>query len=297
MALSKRNKPVFTGFVHIFFIVFSILCILPFALLIAISLSKEADIAQYGYKFIPKNIDFLAYKIIFSNPQQLIDSYVVTFMSTAVGTIISLFIMSLVAYPLSRTNFKYRKAVTFYLFFTMLFSGGLVPSYILITQYLKLSDTFWVLVIPGLVNVWYVILLRTFFQTIPLSIFESAKIDGASELTIFFRIVIALSKPALATIALFCVLIRWNDWFTALLYIRNEKLLTVQYLLQRILLEMQLLNENVQNIPQGLNENFQIPTESLRMAMVILVAGPMLVVFPFFQKYFVRGLTVGSVKG
>lgn len=297
MSIKNKNQIAITSFSHIFFIIFSILCILPFVLLISISLSKEADIVKYGYSFIPKNIDFLAYKIVFLNPQQLIDSYKVTIMSTLVGTFFSLLVMSLVAYALSRTDFKYRKVVTFYLFFTMLFNGGLVPSYILISQYLKLTDTFWVLVIPGLVNVWYIILLRTFFQSIPPSIFESAKIDGASEFTIFFKIVIHLSKPALATIALFGVLIRWNDWFTALLYIKNEKLLTLQYLLQRIILEMQLLNDANQNLPQELLINTQIPTESLRMAMVILVAGPMLVVFPFFQKYFVKGLTVGSVKG
>lgn len=297
MAIKNKNNLAIPSFSHIFFIIFSILCILPFVLLISISLSKEADIVKYGYSFIPKNIDFSAYKIVFLNPEQLIDSYKVTIMSTAVGTFLSLLVMSLAAYPLSRTDFKYRKVVTFYLFFTMLFNGGLVPSYILNSQYLKLSDTFWILVIPTLVNAWHVILLRTFFQSIPPSIFESAKIDGASEFTIYYKIVIHLSKPALATIGLFGVLMRWNDWFTALLYIRNQKLLTLQYLLQRIILEMRLLEDASQNLPQDLLVNAKIPTESLRMAMVVLVAGPMLVVFPFFQKYFVKGLTVGSVKG
>lgn len=218
-------------------------------------------------------------------------------MSTLVGTVLSLLAMSLVAYALSRNNFTYKKGVTFYLFFTMLFHGGLVPSYILISQYLKLNDTFWVLVIPGLINVWYVILLRTFFQSIPPAVIESAKVDGASEFTIFFKIIIHLSKPALATVGLFGVLIRWNDWFTALLYIQNPKLLTLQYLLQRIILEMQLVSENSQSAPQQLLGNMQMPSEAIRMAMVVLVAGPMLVVFPFFQKFFVKGLTVGSVKG
>lgn len=295
----KKFKDIFrkeSVAIHIIFIFFCSICVIPFILLVSISLSREIDIIDYGYRFIPIKIDFSAYKYILQNPKQILNAYWVTALSTVIGTFISLMVMSLVAYPLSRTNFKGRKGITFYLFFTMLFNGGLVPSYILITQYLKLGDTFWVLIIPGLVNVWHVILLRTFFQNLPISIFESAKLDGASELKIYSIIVLPLSKPVLATVALFGVLARWNDWYTVLLYIRSTELETLQFLLQKIIMNIQLMRDNMNVIPDGMLVT-ELPSETARMAMVILAAGPMLVVFPFFQKYFVKGLTVGSVKG
>jgi len=178
----------------------------------------------------------------------------------------------------------------------MLFSGGLVPTYILYTQYLNLDDTIWVYILPALVNPWYLFMVRTFFADIPEAIIESAYIDGANEYTIFFRFVLPLSKPVLATIALFVFLGKWNDWYTSMLYINKENLVSLQYLLQRIMKNLEAL-QNASMMGTTIVNSADIPSETTRMAMAIVVAGPVLVIFPFFQKYFVRGMTVGSVKG
>lgn len=283
--------------IHATFILLCMLCLIPFLLVVSISFSSETDVYQYGYRLIPKVFDLTAYKLVFQNPTQILNSYKVTIFVTICGTIFGVLIMSMIAYIISRDNFKFKKEVTFYVFFTMLFSGGLVPFYILITQYLKLTDTIWVLIIPYLVNPFHVILLRSFFIKIPNSIAESAKIDGASEFRILFQIIMPLSKPALATIAFLTAMIRWNDWFPALLYIRKDALMPLQYLLQKLLSDLTFLSQNSEIVSSGLIGNISIPTETMRMAMLVVAAGPMLLVFPFFQKYFVKGLTVGSIKG
>ncbi len=283
--------------IHIFFIIISLASLIPFLLVIGISFSSEADIYLYGYRIIPKSFDLTAYRLIFENSNQIINSYKVTVFITIVGTFLGLLIMSMLAYIVSRDNYKFRRATTFYIFFTMLFSGGLVPSYILITQYLKMTDTIWVLIIPCLVNPFHIIMLRTFFQKIPSSIAESAKLDGAGETRILFQLILPLSKPALATIAFLTAMARWNDWLPALLYIRSESLMPLQYLLQKIMSDLTFLAQNTQHIPQNISNDFEVPGETMRMAMLILAAGPMVVVFPLFQRFFVRGLTVGSVKG
>jgi len=283
--------------VHVFVILFCALCIIPFLMVVAVSFSREQDIIKFGYAFFPRHFDLTAYQYVFKNPNQILNSYKVTALSTIIGTALSVLIMTMIAYPLSRPQYKFRNALSFTVFFTMLFSGGLVPSYILISQYLKMSDNFWVLVVPGLVNAWFIIILRTFFQSISASMVESAKLDGANEFKIFFRIILPLSKPAIATVALLGALARWNDWFTAMLYIRNEDLLTLQYLLQRIMLNVEILKSGMLNIPGGLVGKIELPQETVRMAMAVIATGPMLFVFPFFQKYFVKGITVGAVKG
>ena len=271
--------------------------ILPFLLLVSISISNEQDIGFYGYQLIPRNIDFSAYKYVFRNPAAIIDAYKLTAFVSAVHTLLSLILIALIAYPLSRPKFKYRVQLSFFLYFTCLFSGGLVPSYILMTQYLHLDDTIWIYIIPGLVKPWFVFMMRTFFQGIPNEISESAYLDGASELTILIKMIIPLSKPVIATLALKTFLGMWNNWRVSMLYINNEKLISLQYLLQKILLNIKLLQENNNIYISDMISMESIPTETVRMAMAIVVAGPALIIFPFFQKYFVKGLTVGSVKG
>ncbi|MEG1442527.1 MAG: carbohydrate ABC transporter permease, partial [Oscillospiraceae bacterium] len=197
----------------------------------------------------------------------------------------------------SRKTYRYKKALSFYAFFTMLFSGGLVPTYILITQMLNLKDNIWAMILPMVVSAWYIMLMKGFFQSMPEEILESAKLDGAGELYTFIKIVIPISKPAFATVGLFFVLQFWNDWWLSLLYIETESKFKLQYMLMRLLENIEYLN-SAESIQMGLvNENVEIPTLSARMAMCILAAGPILVVFPFFQKYFIKGLTIGSVKG
>ncbi len=280
---------------HLFFIILCITYIVPFVLVISISISSEDAIRQFGYRIIPKAIDFAAYREIFRNPGQLLDSYKVTIIFTALTTILGVFVMTLMAYPLSRPNYKFKKILTFYIFFTMLFGGGLVPSYIINSTYLHLDNTIWIYILPSLVSAWNIIIIRTFFQGLPEGLVEAAKIDGASEIYTYFKIILPLSTPVIATIAFFVVIAKWNDWNTALIYVREPRLYSLQYMLQKILREADFVN----NIAKegGMFQDYEIPTESMRYAMAMLAAGPMLIVFPFFQKYFASGLTVGAIKG
>lgn len=284
--------------IHVFFVLFSLLFVVPFALVLAISFSNEQDVMREGYRLIPKTIDLTAYKLVFKNPGQVIQSYLVTIFQAGLGTFLNVLIMSLCAYPLSRATFTWRVPITFFIFFTMLFGGGLIPTYILNTQYLGLGDTVWIYILPGLANAFHIIIFRTFFQGLPHSIIESAKMDGAGEFRIYWQMILPVSKPVIATLALLNVLAKWNEWFTALIYIRNEDLYTLQYLLQRILQKAEFIQQMADELPAGIDpKHFEVPTETVRFALAVVAAGPLLVVFPFFQKYFVRGLTIGSVKG
>lgn len=285
--------------INSFFSLFSLTFIIPFLLVVAVSFSNEEDIQNFGYKLIPKRFDVMGYKWVFSNPQQIIDSYKFTALQSVLGTFLAVLVMALCAYSLSRRSFTFRGPITYMIFFTMVFSGGLMPSYILTKQYLHLDDTLWVYILPALASPFQIIVFRTFFQELPASLMESAKMDGASEWRIFFQIVMPLSKPVMATISLICLLDRWNNWNTSLLYIQDQKLYTLQYLLQRILREADYIRSMAKEDPMGAmsGQAMQIPMETMMFAMCVVAAGPMLLVFPFFQKYFARGLTVGAVKG
>ena len=217
--------------------------VVPFLYIITASVSSEEFIATQGYKMLPREVSWAAYDMVFKNPQAIRDAYLVTAFQAGVGTFAGIVIMSLCGYTLSIPDFKLKRAITFYVFFTMLFSGGLIPVYILNTQFLRLGNTIWIYIIPSLASAFYIIVFRTFFQGLPASLRESAKMDGASEFTIYLKIIIPLSKPVLATIALFVVLDRWNDWFTSLIYIRKPELYTLQFLLQRILMQAQFIRE------------------------------------------------------
>lgn len=280
---------------NIVFIILCALMIYPLLMVIAVSLSSEADIAKFGYQFIPEKIDFSAYEYIFKNPERVLNAYKVTAIFSFVGMGVSVFLMAMIAYPLSNRRFKLRKQMNFFLYFTMLFHGGLVPTYILITKYLGLGDTIWVYILPSMVSPWYVFMMRTFFSDVPEEMLEAVKIDGGGQFVSFFQFVLPLSKPVLATVALFIFLSKWNDWNTSMLYINNPDLYSLQFLLQDIMQNINLLQSNEM---AGMMLSVEdIPSETVRMAMAIVVAGPALVVFPFFQKYFTKGLTVGSVKG
>lgn len=293
-----KRKNNITQFILILFLaLLSILVILPFLMIVSISISSEDVIVDSGYSIIPKVIDFTAYKHIFASPTTIIQAYITTTEFSIISMVLSVLLMSMLAYPLSRRDFRAKKVISLYVYFTMLFSGGLVPSYILITQYLHLDDTLLVYIIPGLINVWYVFMIRTFFQDIPYEISESAYMDGATDFTIFFKFIIPLSKPVIATVALFTFLGKWNDWNTSMLYINREDLISLQYLLQRIMENIEMLKQMTAGQITFVPGTVEIPSETVRMAMAVVVAGPALLIFPFFQKYFVKGLTVGSVKG
>jgi len=280
---------------NIVFIILSLVFIVPFLMLLSVSLSSEKDVWEYGYRLIPKQLDLSAYKWVFQNPGQILQAYKVTIIFSVVTMFGGTFITALAAYPLAQKDFKYKNIVSGLMFVTMMFSAGVVPTYIWDTQYLKLGNTIWIYILPHLVNVWYIFMVRTFFQGIPREISEAAIVDGAGEFTIFTRIVLPLSKPAIATVALFIFLAQWNNWYTSMIYITDNKLVSLQYFLQRILEEIELLQEDA--TAAQLLGNEDIPSETVRMAMAVTVAGPALFVFPFFQKYFVKGLTIGGVKG
>lgn len=284
---------------HALFMSMVISFVIPLIAILSISLSGEQDIITSGYSLFPRRIDLTAYTYIFRKPELIIRSYKVTILVTAISTVLYLVMISLCAYPLSRPDFKYRKGITFYLFFTMLFNGGLVPSYILMTRYLGLKNTYAALILPLLGNVWYLFLMRTFFQQIPRAVIESAIIDGAGEFLVYARIILPLSKPVLATVGLFQLLNGWNSWYPSLLYISKQSLYPLQYLLQVMLRSADTILKSAA-MGVGVIDSSQLaklPTESMRMAMCLLAIGPILLVFPFFQKYFTKGLTVGAVKG
>lgn len=292
-----KNKTI-TGqlILNIFFVILSLTYIIPFLLLISISLSSDQSIREFGYTVFPKAITFDAYKMIFKSPETIVNAYEVTIIFSLITMVLSVMVMTMVAYPLSRKNCVFRKPLSYFIFFTMIFSGGMIPSYIINTKYLHLNDTMWIYILPALVNAWNIIVIRTFFQGLPEGLVEAAKIDGAGEAYTFVKIILPLSKPVIATMCFLTLLAKWNDWNTSLIYIRNERLYSLQYMLQRILREVEFVKNSVSR-GDSLLDSSNLPTEGVRYAMALVAAGPMLIAFPFFQKYFAQGLTVGAIKG
>lgn len=280
--------------------IFSIACVFPFLFVVIISFTNEKALATDGYRIIPKEWSVEAYKYIFKTGDQLLRSFGITVLVTVAGAVLSLILISHFAYAISRSSFKYRNFFSFIAIFTMLFNGGMVPSYIINTRMLHLKDTLWALILPLAVNAFYIMIMRTFYRTtVPDAIIEAGKIDGAGELRVFYSVVLPISLPGLATIGLFSTLGYWNDWFNALLYIDNPNLVPLQALLMRIENSMQFLvtNSALSNSGQGMALLSSLPQDSARMAMVVLATVPIVLAYPFFQRFFISGLTVGAVKG
>ncbi|KRF42243.1 carbohydrate ABC transporter permease [Paenibacillus sp. Soil787] len=273
--------------------VFAIMCLLPFVSVISSSISTEGSLLRNGFSLFPKEVSFEAYQLLFKN-STIYKSYGVTIFITVVGTVLAMLVTCALAYPLSLRSLKYRNHIAFYVFFTLLFHGGLVTSYILITKYLGLKDSIWVLIIPSLLNPFNMFLMRNFFQSIDESLAESAKMDGANEIYIMFRIMIPISLPAMATVSLFYALGFWNKWFEALLYISKEDLFPLQYLIKRILENADFSKQLAAGVSVP---GYVAPTLTTRMATTIVTIGPIIFLYPFLQKYFVKGLLVGAVKG
>ncbi|WP_042203205.1 carbohydrate ABC transporter permease [Paenibacillus camerounensis] len=272
---------------------FSVYCLVPFWSVIASSFTSEASLVKNGYMFWPSDFSLEAYKMIFKD-NTIYRAYGVTTFVTVVGTVLSMIFTSAMAYTLSVKSVKYRNHLAFYIYFTMLFHGGLVASYLLISKYLDMKDTIWVLIIPGMISAWNMFLLRNFFASIDDSIAESAKIDGANDVYILFRIILPISLPALATIGLFYALGYWNKWFDAVLYINDKDLFPLQYLIQRIMNNLDYINQISSDISIP---NFIAPAMTVRLATTVVTIGPIIFLYPFLQKYFVKGLMVGAVKG
>lgn len=281
-------------------IILVLFCLVPFVLLIVSSIIKETSLVKYGYSFIPREIDFAAYKYLLVDSTDIVRGYGISALVTVIGTVCNLTITTLFAYPISRKDLPGRGILAFFLFFTMLFNGGLVPSYIMWTQTFHIKNTLAALLFPNLMmGAFYVIMMRTYFTTnIPEAVIEAARIDGAGELRILLRVVLPMSIPIIATLALLVGLAYWNDWLNGLYYINDDRLYSIQVLLNRMLLDVQFLMSNsdaAKSLQQ--NEDFVLPSTGIRMAVAVMGALPVLVVYPFFQRYFVKGIVIGAVKG
>ena len=282
---------------NVVFLFWTLVCVLPLILVVIVSFSSEQSIFQNGYTFFPSEWSLDAYNFFFKLGDQLLRSYGITIFVTVVGTLFSLAITAMFAYVLSRNDYAYNRVFTFLMLFTMLFNGGIVATYMVNTQLLKLGDSVGALIFPMSLNAFYVIVLRTFYKGIPMEIIEAARIDGAGEFKTFFSIVLPLSKPGLVTIGMFTTIAYWNDWFLGMLYIVDQKKYPVQTLLWSMQNSLEFMKQSSANALEYAEMAANAPTDSGRMALTVLVVLPILLAYPFFQKYFVKGLTVGGVKG
>lgn len=272
----------------------AIASILPLILLISGSFTAEADISRFGYSLLPSHVSTAAYDLIFKYPADILRAYGVSILITVVGSGLGLIVTTMAAYVLNRPEFRYRNGFTFYFYFVTLFNGGLVSTYIFVIRYLHLKNSFLALILPLLVNVFYLLIMRSFMKSIPESIIESAKIEGAGEFFIFHKLVLPLAKPALATIGLFLALDYWNDWSNAMLYITDYRKFPLQYMLYSMLSSTEAMSRisTASSVPLS-----QMPSQSLKLAMAVVATGPIILAYPAVQKYFVKGITVGAVKG
>lgn len=285
--------------IHLFFWAFTFVSLIPFILVFMVSISSEDSILQNGYSLFPSQISFAAYQFLFNDFSEIAKAYGVTILSTLVGTVVSLFITALFAYPLSRPELPFRRTLSFYIFFTMLFGGGMVPWYITYVNMFDLKNTIMAMIIPNLLlSAFNVLLMRSFFaSSIPESVVESATIDGASEMKIFFKIVVPLSLPIMATIGLFNTLAYWNDWYNCMLFIDKPELYNIQYLMTKTLTNIQYLLMKSNSSAQVGELLATMPRETVRMAHAIVGIAPLMFAYPFFQKYYISGITTGAVKG
>ncbi|MBD0381859.1 carbohydrate ABC transporter permease [Paenibacillus sedimenti] len=288
-----RSNRIFNTLAVIIISFFAIACLLPFILMLSGSLSDESLIAVNGYSLFPQGFSFTAYKVVFSTLGSTIGTaYMVTIYVTFLGTLIGLVVTSVSGYILSRPDFKHRDKAAFFIYFTTLFSGGLIPSYIVNVNFLHLNHSLWAIILPGLTSPFYIFLYRNFIKGLPHSLVESARIDGAGDFRVYWQIIIPLCKPVSATIGLFLALSYWNNWFGYSLYlVADEKKWGLQFLLYRMLARVTDAVRDSQIIID------QLPTETMKLATAMLVTGPVLLFYPFAQRYFVAGLTIGGVKG
>ncbi|HEX2985631.1 MAG TPA: carbohydrate ABC transporter permease [Caproiciproducens sp.] len=298
--VSKYNRltPKFNILLSALIIFAALLCIIPVVFVIMISLSSEKSIELYGYQFWPKQFSLYAYQFILQSNDSVIHALLISVFITIAGTAVGVVLNSTMGYVLSRKTYAFKKAFTWIVLIPMLFNGGMISYYMIVSTFLNLKDNLLALIIPMAVSSYYIIILRTFFKTnIPEAIIESAKIDGASELVIYSRIVMPISLPGIATIGLFLTFAYWNDWYNALLFIDSSKLAPLQLLLIRMEDDIQYIAKNSALLGAGGSSVIaNLPVETVRMAIVVLVVLPIACSYPFFQKYFISGLTIGSVK-
>ena len=293
----KGRRPFTFGLfmIYLFVGLFAAVCLYPFLLVISGSFTSKSEATLHGYSLFPRSFTMAAYNTLFANMRSIVNGYRVTIFVTIVGTILSLLVNSMMGFVLSRKQLHFRRILNFFVLFTMLFSGGMVSWYIICGK-LGMRDNIWALILPMTVGPWYIFLFRNYFTSIPDSLYEIAKIDGAGDIRIFFQIYIHLATPVLATVTLFTALGFWNDWWLGLMLIEKDNLWPLQMLMRTIISNIQFLqtmeaNAEVQKLMAT------IPSESVRMALVIITTGPIMFLYPFVQRFFVKGIMVGAVKG
>ena len=290
----SSNRRVFNIISVVLLSLLTLFCTLPFWLILSGSFTSQDSILTDGYRLLPKIFSLEAYQFLFKAPEDMLHAYGVTIFVTAVGTFSSMIVTSMAAYALSSRDFIYRNTVSFFFYFTTVFGGGLVPWYIFNMKYLHFKNNYISLILPTLVNVTYLLILKSYMANIPEAVFESARLDGANDWTIYRRIALPLSKAGLATVGLFIALNYWNDWYAAMLYIDDDRMYPLQYYLNDILNKSQgMMNAAARaGIPSS-----QVPSEPVKLAMTVVATGPIVLLYPFLQKYFVKGVTIGAVKG
>jgi putative aldouronate transport system permease protein len=293
----KRDRLVLNGIGYILVGVFALLCVLPFYAILIASFTSESSLMVNGYSLYIRDFSTEAYELAFRNPMTILLAYRNTVGVTLVGTVCSVLLASMTGYVLQRQDFPWRNKLSFFFFFTTLFNGGLVPTYIINTQIFGFKNHFYALVLPLMFSVWNMIIAKTFMKSIPFELTESAKIDGANDLYIFFRIILPLSKPLIATIGLFSALAYWNDWYICMLYMNKEEMYNLQYFLNQIINSIAALKVIASNGGTVDMSQVSLPQETMKMAMTMIATGPIIFLYPFVQRFFVKGLTIGAVKG
>ena len=301
---SKRKQrdvlavsPVTNTILNLLLLFFCILTLIPVYVIVIASVTSEAALTTDGYRLWPAEFSGMAYRFLFSQGSIVMTAYKNTIISTVAGTILSVIMVGLYAYPLSRDNFRFGRFFTFFAFVTMLFSGGLVSYYMVTRQILLLQNTLWALFLPSAFSPFWVIVMRTFYKAnVPNEIIEAARIDGANEWRTFIQIVLPLSMPGLATVALFSAIGIWNNFFNCLLLVDNAEYYSLQFTIYTTLNNIRFLLENADKM-QGLVNVSELPSQTFRMAMAVVTVGPIILAYPFFQRFFVKGLTIGAIKG
>ncbi len=280
-------------------ILFAVFCLAPFLLMISASVTEENALINEGYKFIPSKLSFAAYQYLWAKRETIGRAYLVTIVVTIVGTLTNVIITSMFAYPLSRKDFKARNAIAFFIFFTMLFSGGMTASDIIWTQTFHIKNTIWALLLPNyLMSGMNVLLVRNYYSSsIPSEILEAARMDGAGEMKIYSKIMLPLSKPVIITISVFAGMAYWNDWSNAMYYISNQRLYSINAYLNNLQNNIKLLTMQ-SSMTEGANlQGLQLPTVGARMAIAMIAVLPVLIIFPFIQSQIIKGVVIGGVKG
>lgn len=290
-----KSTIVFNSISYVLLAVVSLICVLPFVIILSGSFTNNETILTQGYSILPRDITLEAYKTIFRFPKGILQAYKMTIFYTAIGTLVGLLLIAMTAYVISRKEFKYRNRISFLIYFTSIFGGGLIPWYLMYSSVLNLKGTTFVIWFPAIMSPFLIILMRTFItDSVPNALTEAAKLDGAGHITIFLRVVMPIIKPALATVGLFLALGFWNDWYRSSMFSTDSSTWELQFYLY------DMLNSStaVQQMSSGSGTaTAEIPGESVKLAMAVVTTGPILLLYPFVQKYFVSGITIGAVKG